>query len=190
MAMSQPTEAIPHFQQSLRLNPRFRPFTKYKYMGLAHVQSAQDADAIEALNRALAGAPNDPFAQFVLPLRWHWTAGWRRPKTRLANSLLWFPAINQQFQCSAKGMDGWVRDLSVFWKASVSQDYLRGSSGRPVLPPRRHSARRQRAYEPAPQTSADRALRNSSGEHARTPGIVKGRQPDLRRTAWPSTITV
>jgi len=66
MAMGKPTEAIPYFQQSLRLNPRFRPFTKYKYMGLAYVESDQDARAIEVLDRALVGSPNDPFTHFVL----------------------------------------------------------------------------------------------------------------------------
>lgn len=66
MAMGKPSEAIPYFQHSLRLNPRFRPFTKYKYMGLAYVQSAQDAEAIEVLSRALVGSPNDPFTHFVL----------------------------------------------------------------------------------------------------------------------------
>ena len=66
MAMGRPAEAIPHFQHSLRLNPRFRPFTKYKYMGLAYLQSGQDAEAITVLNRALAGSPNDPFANFTL----------------------------------------------------------------------------------------------------------------------------
>lgn len=66
LAMGEPAAAVPYFQQSLRLNPRFRPFTKYKYMGLAYVQSEEDALAIEVLNRALAGSPNDPFAHFVL----------------------------------------------------------------------------------------------------------------------------
>jgi TolB-like protein/DNA-binding winged helix-turn-helix (wHTH) protein/Tfp pilus assembly protein PilF len=66
MAMGKPTEAIPYFQQSLRLNPRFRPFTKYKYMGLAYVQSGQHTEAIEVLSRALVESPNDPFTHFVL----------------------------------------------------------------------------------------------------------------------------
>ena len=66
LAMGEPAAAVPHFQQSLRLNPRFRPFTKYKYMGLAYLQSEEDALAIEVLRRALAGSPNDPFAHFVL----------------------------------------------------------------------------------------------------------------------------
>ena len=66
MAMGKPTEAIPNFQQSLRLNPRFRTFTKYKYMGLAYVQSGQDEKAIEVLRRALAAAPDDPFAHMAL----------------------------------------------------------------------------------------------------------------------------
>lgn len=66
MALGKPTEALPHFQQSLRLNPRFRPFVKYTYMGLAYLQSAQDAAAIDVLNRAIAGSPNDPLANFAL----------------------------------------------------------------------------------------------------------------------------
>ena len=66
LAMGEPAAAVPHFQQSLRLNPRFRPFTKYKYMGLAYLQSEEDALAIDVLRRALAGSPNDPFAHFVL----------------------------------------------------------------------------------------------------------------------------
>lgn len=66
LAMGEPAAAVPYFQQSLRLNPRFRPFTKYKYMGLAYLQSKEDALAIKVLRRALAGSPNDPFAHFVL----------------------------------------------------------------------------------------------------------------------------
>ena len=66
MALGQPNEALPHFRQSLRLNPRFRPFTKYKYMGLAYLHSGQDAEAIDALNRAIAGSPKDPLANFAL----------------------------------------------------------------------------------------------------------------------------
>lgn len=66
MALGRPSEALPNFQHSLRLNPRFRPFTKYKYMGLAHLQDGQDAEAITALNRAIAGSPKDPLANFAL----------------------------------------------------------------------------------------------------------------------------
>ena len=35
-------------------------------MGLAYLQSEEDASAIDVLRRALAGSPNDPFAHFVL----------------------------------------------------------------------------------------------------------------------------
>ena len=66
MAMGEPAEAIPYFQQSVRLNPRFRTFTKYKYMGVAYVQNEQDAEAIEVLNRALAKSPDDRFAYMIL----------------------------------------------------------------------------------------------------------------------------
>ena len=66
MAQGRPSEAVPHFQHSLRLNPRFRPFTKYKYMGLAFLHSGQDDEAIEALNRAIAGSPKDPLANFAM----------------------------------------------------------------------------------------------------------------------------
>jgi TolB-like protein/DNA-binding winged helix-turn-helix (wHTH) protein/Flp pilus assembly protein TadD len=66
MALGQPTEALPYFRQSLRLNPRFRPFTKYKYMGLAYLHSGQDTQAITVLNRAIAGSPKDPLANFAL----------------------------------------------------------------------------------------------------------------------------
>lgn len=66
MALGRPTKAIPNFQHSLRLNPQFRPFTKHKYMGLAYLHSGQDAKAIEVLNRAIAGSPQDPLANFAL----------------------------------------------------------------------------------------------------------------------------
>jgi tetratricopeptide (TPR) repeat protein len=66
MAMGRPTEAFPYFRQSLRLNPRFRPFTKYGYLGIAHLQAGEDEDAIAMLNRAIAGSPNDPFNNFAL----------------------------------------------------------------------------------------------------------------------------
>lgn len=66
MALGRPAEAIPNFERSLRLNPRFRPQTKYKYMGLAHIEAGQDELAIDALNRALVGSPNDPLANFAL----------------------------------------------------------------------------------------------------------------------------
>jgi len=66
MALGKPDQAIPNFEHSLRLNPRFRPFTKYKYMGLAYLHSGQDEKAIEALNRAIAGSPKDPLANFAL----------------------------------------------------------------------------------------------------------------------------
>jgi len=66
MAMGRPLEALPLFEHSLRLNPRFRPFTKYKYMGLAYLEGGKDAEAIAVLNRAIAGSPNDPIANFAL----------------------------------------------------------------------------------------------------------------------------
>lgn len=66
MALGKPIEALPHFRHSLRLNPGFRPFTKYKYMGLAHLHGGEDQEAIDALNRAIAGAPKDPMANFAL----------------------------------------------------------------------------------------------------------------------------
>lgn len=66
MAMGQPEAAIPHFEHALRLNPRFRTFTKHKYIGFAYLHAGRDKDAIEALNRALAGNPDDPVAFLAL----------------------------------------------------------------------------------------------------------------------------
>ncbi len=66
MALGKPAEALPHFRQALRLNPRFRPSSKYKYMGLAYLHNGQDTEAITALNRAIAGSPDDPLANFAL----------------------------------------------------------------------------------------------------------------------------
>jgi len=66
MAMGRPREAVPFFEYALRLNPQFRPFTKEKYLGLAFIQSGEDGRAIEVLNRALAGAPRDLFANLAL----------------------------------------------------------------------------------------------------------------------------
>ena len=67
MALEKPTEALPFFfRQSLRLNPIFRPFTKYKFMGFAYLHSGQDSEAIAVLNRAIAGSPKDPIANFAL----------------------------------------------------------------------------------------------------------------------------
>lgn len=66
MAMGEPEEAIPKFEHSLRLNPRFRTFTKRKYIGLAYLHAGRDEDAIDALNRALAGNPDDPVAILAL----------------------------------------------------------------------------------------------------------------------------
>ena len=66
MAQGQPLDSIPVFEHSIRLNPRFRVFTKHKFMGIAYVQSGQDAAAIEVLNRAIAQAPNDALSHFTL----------------------------------------------------------------------------------------------------------------------------
>ncbi|MCL7940577.1 winged helix-turn-helix domain-containing protein [Halomonas sp. ATCH28] len=66
MALGKPGEGVPHFRQALRLNPRFRPSSKYTYMGFAYLHDEQDAKAITALNRAIAGSPNDPTANFAL----------------------------------------------------------------------------------------------------------------------------
>lgn len=66
MALGKPADALPHFRHSLQLNPRFRPFTKHKYMGLAYLHSGQDENAIDALNQAIVGAPKDPMANFAL----------------------------------------------------------------------------------------------------------------------------
>jgi tetratricopeptide (TPR) repeat protein len=66
MAKGQPKEAVPFFKFALKLNPRFRPFTKEKYLGLAYIQDGRDDLAIEALNRALATAPKDTFANLAL----------------------------------------------------------------------------------------------------------------------------
>ena len=66
MALGKAAEALPFFQQSLRLNPRFRPFTKYKYMGLANLHIGQDREAANFLNKAVTSSPNDPTANFGL----------------------------------------------------------------------------------------------------------------------------
>ncbi len=66
LAQDEPQDAVPYFQYALKLNPLFRPFTKEKYLGLAHIQSGEDGLAIDALNRALAKAPNDSFANLAL----------------------------------------------------------------------------------------------------------------------------
>ncbi len=66
MANGQPEKAVPFFQYALKLNPRFRPFTKEKYLGVAYLQSGRYDQAILALNRALAKAPKDTFANLAL----------------------------------------------------------------------------------------------------------------------------
>jgi len=66
LASGEPERAVPFFRHALALNPRFRPFTKEKYLGLAHIQSGRDDLAIAALNRALAAAPMDMFANLAL----------------------------------------------------------------------------------------------------------------------------
>jgi TolB-like protein/DNA-binding winged helix-turn-helix (wHTH) protein/Tfp pilus assembly protein PilF len=66
MANGEPRKAIPYFKHALELNPRFRPFTKEKYLGFAYIQSGQDDLAIAALNRALAKARADRFANLAL----------------------------------------------------------------------------------------------------------------------------
>jgi TolB-like protein/DNA-binding winged helix-turn-helix (wHTH) protein/Flp pilus assembly protein TadD len=66
MALGKPEMAIPYFEKSLRLNPRFRPFTKYKYMAIASIQSGQENLAVEFINKAIAAAPSDAEAHFVL----------------------------------------------------------------------------------------------------------------------------
>lgn len=66
MASGEPEQAVPLFRYALKLNPRFRPFTKEKYLGLAHIQSGEYEMAIAALNRALAKAPKDTFANLAL----------------------------------------------------------------------------------------------------------------------------
>ena len=59
MANGAPEKAVPFFETALRLNPMFRPFTKEKYLGIAHLQSGNNDAAIAAFNRALAKAPKD-----------------------------------------------------------------------------------------------------------------------------------
>ncbi len=66
MASDEPEKAIPYFEYALELNPRFRPFTKEKYLGLAHIQNKQNNLAIAALERALATAPQDSFANLAM----------------------------------------------------------------------------------------------------------------------------
>lgn len=66
LAKGEPEKAISYFRHALALNPMFRPFTKEKYLGLAHIQAGQNGLAIEALNRALAKAPKDAFANLAL----------------------------------------------------------------------------------------------------------------------------
>jgi len=66
MAKGEPEQAVPFLEYALELNPRFRPDTKEKYLGLAFIQSGRDDLAIEALNRALATAPEDMFANLAL----------------------------------------------------------------------------------------------------------------------------
>lgn len=66
MAQGRPLDAVPLFEHSIRLNPRFRTFTKYKFMGVAYIQNGQDEAAIPLINKALALSPKDSFAYFAL----------------------------------------------------------------------------------------------------------------------------
>ena len=66
MALGKAAEALPFFQRSLQLNPRFRPFTKYTYLGLANLHLGQDREAASFLNKAVTSSPNDPTANFAL----------------------------------------------------------------------------------------------------------------------------
>ncbi|MDX1400750.1 MAG: tetratricopeptide repeat protein [Kiloniellales bacterium] len=66
MARGEPEKSIPFFEKSLGLNPRFRPFTKYKYMAIASIQAGNDAEAVKLANKAITAAPNDAVARFVL----------------------------------------------------------------------------------------------------------------------------
>ena len=45
MALGKAAEALPFFQQSLRLNPRFRPFTKYNphFPSIVDIQCGEKA---------------------------------------------------------------------------------------------------------------------------------------------------
>lgn len=66
MAQGNPALAVPKIEYALRLNPLFRPASKHRYLGLAHVQSGNDEAAVEALSRALVGAPRDLRANLAL----------------------------------------------------------------------------------------------------------------------------
>ncbi len=66
LARDEPDMAVPFFEHALELNPRFRPFVKERYLGLAHIQAGQYELAMAALNRALAEAPTDGFANLAL----------------------------------------------------------------------------------------------------------------------------
>lgn len=66
MSLGEPGKAVPYFKHALELNPRFRPFTKQKYLGLAYIQTGDNDPAISALNRALAGDPHDGFANLAM----------------------------------------------------------------------------------------------------------------------------
>ena len=66
MALGKTVEALPFFQQSLRLNPRFKPFIKYTYLGIANLHLGQYGKAVTSLNKAIADFPNDPTVNFAL----------------------------------------------------------------------------------------------------------------------------
>lgn len=87
MALAKPTEALSHFRQSLRLNPGFRPFKKYTYMGLAHLYSGQDAEAIAVLNRAITDAPGNSLANFALTSALALTGRMEDARTSLENTM-------------------------------------------------------------------------------------------------------
>jgi TolB-like protein/class 3 adenylate cyclase/Flp pilus assembly protein TadD len=66
MALGKASQAIPFFEHSLRLNPRFRRTTKYKYMAIANIQSGADGEAVDLLNKVIAASHNDQMAHFAL----------------------------------------------------------------------------------------------------------------------------
>jgi adenylate cyclase len=54
-----PTDAIPLFKKSLQLNPRYRPFLPYMYMGQAYSLLERYEESVKAFSKSVSESPNN-----------------------------------------------------------------------------------------------------------------------------------
>ena len=87
IALGKPLDAIPLFEKSRQLNPRYRAWRRNFFFGLAHLFDRQHEKAIQALRRSISGNPRFSSPYFALASALAWAGRLSEARASLAEFL-------------------------------------------------------------------------------------------------------